>query len=102
MQRCIFLRSFLALVLFTTALQAAAQINPGFDPATPIRVVYRVDFTSPYDAFTDGFTPRGTVGDLLSLTSGAPCNNAPQISNVEPSNVTLAICATTLSGAMVT
>jgi hypothetical protein len=77
MQRCIFLRSFLALVLFTTALQAAAQINPGFDPATPIRVVYRVDFTSPYDAFTDGFTPRGTVGDLLSLTSGAPCNNAP-------------------------
>jgi hypothetical protein len=77
MQRCIFLRSFLALVLFTTALQAAAQINPGFDPATPIRVVYRVDFTSPYDAFTDGFTPRGTMGDLLSLTSGAPCNNAP-------------------------
>ena len=47
-----------------------------FDPALPIRVVYRVDFTLPYEAFNTGFRPSGTVGDLLSLTSGAPCNNA--------------------------
>ncbi|WP_197427046.1 hypothetical protein [Noviluteimonas gilva] len=38
--------------------------------------MYRVDFTPPHDAFNTGFTPSGTVGDLLSLTSGLPCNNA--------------------------
>jgi hypothetical protein len=69
-------RSFLALLLCVTALPAVAQIYPGFDASTPIHVVYRVEVTPPRIAFLAGFTARGATEDLLSLTSGVPCNNA--------------------------
>ncbi|MUV14056.1 hypothetical protein [Noviluteimonas gilva] len=75
MQLAPILRALVALVLCTPALPAAAQINPGFDPATPIRIVYRVETMPPLNAFFVGFNARGINEDLLALTSGASCNN---------------------------
>jgi hypothetical protein len=66
----------LAFVLFAAVLPAAAQINPGFNPSTPIRVVYRVETAAPLGTFISGFNARGPDQNLLSLTSGAPCNLA--------------------------
>ncbi len=68
------LRAFLALALCAMVLPSAAQLNPGLDASTPIRVVYRVDTVHPLTAFITGFTTRGMNEDLLALTSGVPCN----------------------------
>ncbi|MUV14054.1 hypothetical protein [Noviluteimonas gilva] len=75
MQLASHVRALLVVALCASALPAVAQINPGFDPSTPIRVVYRVELTPPFSAFIAGFTARGVDRDLISLTSGHPCIN---------------------------
>jgi hypothetical protein len=76
-----FLRQALALALCIAALPAAAQI---FDPTVPIQIVYRVEATSPFTVFTDGFIAPGVNENLLTLTSGVACNTA----NLAPAWVT--------------
>ncbi|MGO4551785.1 hypothetical protein AB4059_11860 [Lysobacter sp. 2RAF19] len=75
-------RSLLALLVCAMALPAAAQINPGFDPSTQIRIVYRVHTTTPAIAFGAGFNSRGSNESLLTLTSGAPCTSTAQVIGV--------------------
>lgn len=77
-----FLRALLALALCAMALPAAAQLNPGFDPSTPIRVVFRVEMTQPLGAFIAGFNARGMNQDLLALTSGVACNHVGTLPGV--------------------
>lgn len=82
MQLSFGLRQFMAFLLCAMALPAAAQINPGFDPSTPIRIVYRVHTTTPSVAFASGFNSRGNDESLLRLTSGAPCTSTAQVIGV--------------------
>lgn len=70
------LRALVCLVACVMALPATAQIHPGFDPSTPIQAVYRIEMAPPFSVFTAGFSARGANEDLLSMTSGVPCNNA--------------------------
>lgn len=74
------LRPLLVLLMCAMALPAAAQINPGFDPSQPIRVVYRVHTTPSANTFAAGFRARGVNENLLALTSGASCISTSPIS----------------------
>ncbi|MGO4551784.1 hypothetical protein AB4059_11855 [Lysobacter sp. 2RAF19] len=61
-------------------MPATAQINPGFDPSTPIRIVYRVQGTSSASVFASGFRARGANENLLALTAGDSCVSTSPIS----------------------